>query len=256
MLEHDYFFLTSARSIIITLTTFSILLVATEVSAKVDAQAERYPQIITADYIEQIGREKIENTLNEQGEMRNFEIELARTVSDLRAPIGKLTYRVVLGKGIHYGGLTPASVQIIVDGRLFRTVSCFFTVHVFDTILVAAHDLRLETTVNENDFVLQEREIFSSTEVFMIDPTPIIGKVPVRIIKAGYPVTERLFQNPVAIETGMPVMIVARFNGVSVRTEGIALQRGRVGGYIKVKNVNTSKVLRAKVIDEKTVEVV
>lgn len=246
----------TARSIVFTLFVISSFLIATEVSAKINTQADRYPQIITGDYLEQIGREKIEETLLERGETRRFEIDLARTIVDARVPIGALTYKTVLGRGIHYGGLTPASIQIYVNGKLFRAVNCYFNVHVYDTVLIATHDLRLETPVTASDFALEEKEIFNSSEQFLLDPEPIIGKVPVRIIKSGSPVSERLFQNPIVVEIGSPVQIVASFNGVTVRTEGVAMQRGRVGGFIKVKNTVSSKILRVKVIDEKTVEVV
>lgn len=245
----------TARSIVFSLVIVSSLLIATEVSAKINTQAERYPQIITGDYLEQIGRQKIEETLIERGEIRRFEIDLNRVIQDVRVPIGALTYKVILGRGIHYGGLTPAAVQIFVGGKLFRAVNCYFNVHVYDTILVATHDLKLETPVVASDFALEEKEIFNASEQFMLDPEPILGKVPVRVIRSGSPVSERLFQNPIVIEVGSPVQIVATFNGVSVRTEGVAMQRGRVGGFIKVKNVLSSKILRVKVIDEHTVEV-
>ena len=245
----------TARSIIFSLVVFSSFLIATEVSAKVDTQAERYPQIITGDYLEQIGREKIESTLIERGESRRFEIDLDRRIFDMRVPIGAITFKTMLGRGIHYGGLTPVSIQIFVAGRLFRAVNCYYNVHVFDTVLVATHDLRQEVIVVPGDFSIEDKEIFSPTEEYLIDSTPIIGKVPVRVIKSGSPISARLFQNPIVIEVGSPVQIVAKMNGVSVQAEGVAMQRGRVGGYIKVKNSVSSKVIRVKIIDEKTVEV-
>ena len=36
---------------------------------------------------------------------------------------------------------------------------------------------------------------------------------------------------------------------------GIAMQKGRVGGRIKVRNANSSRILQGKVVDAATVEI-
>ena len=68
--------------------------------------------------------------------------------------------------------------------------------------------------------------------------------------------TKNMLRNPVVIEAGASVYITANNNGIIVKTEGVALQRGRAEEMIRVRNASSSKVLRVRVVDASTVEVV
>lgn len=60
----------------------------------------------------------------------------------------------------------------------------------------------------------------------------------------------------VVVQSGRQVRIVAAIGNVRASASGEARQNGRVGEIIRVYNQVTRKMLRAKVIDEQTVEVV
>jgi flagella basal body P-ring formation protein FlgA len=49
--------------------------------------------------------------------------------------------------------------------------------------------------------------------------------------------------------------MVARFNGLGVEARGIAMQRGGLGDIIRVKNISSKKILKARVIGEDRVEI-
>ena len=68
--------------------------------------------------------------------------------------------------------------------------------------------------------------------------------------------TQSMLQNPIIMQAGIPISIVANVNGVNIKTEGVTLQRGRKDDIIRVRNTRSAKVLRAKVLDAATVEVV
>ena len=64
-----------------------------------------------------------------------------------------------------------------------------------------------------------------------------------------------MLQNPVVLDVGSPVTILTSYRGIQVRAEGIAMQRGRVGKSIRVRNVKSAKILSGIVRDASTVEV-
>ncbi|MCL2683749.1 MAG: flagellar basal body P-ring formation chaperone FlgA [Synergistaceae bacterium] len=57
------------------------------------------------------------------------------------------------------------------------------------------------------------------------------------------------------IRSGTTVTMVARVNGLGVEVKGVAMQRGGLGDIIRVKNLSSKKVLRARIIGPDRVEI-
>ncbi|MBR6268862.1 MAG: flagellar basal body P-ring formation protein FlgA [Selenomonadaceae bacterium] len=218
-------------------------------------QDERYPQVIPADYIEALARERLEKTLEEQGETRRYTIMLSRKVQSMRCPEGTLVCETELPKDLRYGGLNPVYVKVYVNGALYRRSICYYELHVYGQMLVAARDLRPEQLLTAADVRFEEHEVENRSEFYLEDPALVVGRVPNRVIRSGSPITDGILQNPVVIDNGAPVQLVANYNGVKITTEGVALQKGRVGNIIRVRNATSSKILRGRVIDATTVEI-
>ena len=64
-----------------------------------------------------------------------------------------------------------------------------------------------------------------------------------------------MLKTPDILKAGAPVTIVSRVNGVEVKMDGVALEAGHAGDIIKVKNTASRKVLRGRIVDEVTVEI-
>lgn len=218
-------------------------------------QEEKFPQVIPAEQIESLAREKLERTLEEQGETRRYTIMLSRKVSAVRCPEGDIECKTELPKDVRYKGLNPVYVKVYVDGTLYRRSVCYYELHVYGPMLVAARDLRPEQVLTQADVRLEEHEVENRSEFYLEDPALVVGRVPGRVIRSGSPITDGSLLNPVVVNTGAPIQLVASYNGVRITTEGVAIQKGRVGDIIRVRNATSSKILRGRVIDATTVEV-
>ena len=150
---------------------------------------------------------------------------------------------------------TPVTLRIMVDGRTVKVLNFLVNVRIYDTVLVTNHDLRFDEPISESDFRLEEIVVDGRVEPLK-DFNAIKGLVPVRMIRAGSPVTIALFQEPLVIEVNQPVRIVTRINGVEVVAKGVSMGRGRIGKVIRVRNETSGKILSGRVIDAQTVEVV
>lgn len=213
-------------------------------------------QYITGKQIEALAIQEIENVLKNRNEYRRREINFARELDDISLPNGAIDIKINLPTtALSYTGMTPMRARISVNGKVQRDISFSVTVRVFDTVIVANHDLRIETPVTETDFRMEEVAVDGRTE-YCKDIKEVAGLVPHRYIRAGSPVAKSYFQQPVVISYGTPVKIVVRYNGLNVSAKGTAMSRGRIGEVIKVKNDASQKVLAAKVIDAQTVEVI
>ena len=89
-------------------------------------------------------------------------------------------------------------------------------------------------------------------KVFNGDINKVVAKVK---LLPNTIVLQRFVEIPFAIKRGQLVRIVAEKNGIYVETTGRALQNGRIGDTIKVKNIYSRKVIEGKVKDEETVVV-
>ncbi len=204
--------------------------------------------------LQAIALEAVENALAERGEYRRHEIFFTQHPTDIKLPEGTVDVRAELPSSINYVSLTPVRAIIYVNGRAYRTVSYTASVRVYDTVLVATHDLRVEVPVTTGDFRLAEVKIDGRNE-YVKDVAEVNGLVPHRFIRAGSPVTVSYFQQPVAVNIGQRVTIVVNYRGIRATAAGIVMTRGRVGSIVKVKNETSEKILSAKVIDSHTVEV-
>ncbi|MBR4903462.1 MAG: flagellar basal body P-ring formation protein FlgA [Selenomonadaceae bacterium] len=201
-----------------------------------------------------IALEALENALAESGEYRRHEIFFNQYPTDIKLPEGVIDIRAELPTAINYISLTPVRAIIFVNGRPYRTMSFTATVKVYDTVLVANHDLRIEVPVTASDFHLAEIKIDGRNE-YVKNASEVNGLVPHRFVRAGSPVSLSYFQQPVAVNPNQRVTIVVKYHGIRVTATGIVMTRGRIGSIVKVKNETSEKILSAKVIDSGTVEV-
>lgn len=198
---------------------------------------------------------KIESMLDERGDLRRREITLNRNLYDMDVPDGQLEIIPSVSSNINLVSYTPVTLRIMVDGRTVKVLNFVVNVRIYDTVLVANHDLRFDEPISESDFRLEEIVVDGRTEPLK-DFGAIKGLVPVRMIRAGSPVTIALFQEPLVIEANQPVRIVTRINGVEVVAKGVSMGRGRIGKVIRVRNETSGKILSGRVIDAQTVEVI
>ncbi len=199
-------------------------------------------------------RNAIENALAAQGENRRHEIIFTQKTFDVNLPEGIIDVSAQMPSQLSYISLNPVRLIVSVNGRMARTVSVTAKVNVYDTVLIANHDLRIEGIVNAGDFRLAEIAIDGRGD-YITDVDKVIGLVPHRFIRAGSPISLTYFRQPVVVNSGQLVNIVANINGVKATAKGIVMSRGRIGDLVKVKNEITKRILTAKVIDAQTVEI-
>lgn len=218
-------------------------------------QAERYPQRVTAAQFDQYASEKLEQALAATGETRSHEITLARPTQDMKAPAGELICQVDVPKAIRYTGTTPVHVSVYVNQVFYRRQILYYRVKVYDTALITTRDLKPDENIGAGDVKLADITVDEPTTTYLKDYAAIAGRVPTRFLSAGKPLTESVLQSALVIEVNTPITLVSNVGGVEVRAEGTALQRGRIGDRIRVKNTRSGRMLLGTVVDAHTVKV-
>jgi flagella basal body P-ring formation protein FlgA len=83
----------------------------------------------------------------------------------------------------------------------------------------------------------------------------IVGRTLKKDVATGTVVAYSMIEDPVVIQKGEVINIVAENKKLLVQTKGKAMEKGRMGDSIRVKNILSEKEIFGKVVDDNTVSV-
>jgi len=122
--------------------------------------------------------------------------------------------------------------------------------------LYARREIKKNEIFSKDDF--EEVEVFQTIKSYhnaIKSFKEIKGKVAKSRIKPYKKLYSHQFEAPYIIKKGEDVIIKARHGKLTLSTRGIARERGKLGKYIMVKTMFNNKILRAKIVASKKVEV-
>lgn len=128
-------------------------------------------------------------------------------------------------------------------------------INIFKKVIVAERTLSRGTRLSSADITLAEANIAGISHGFFTHSDEVIGKVLTRSIATGIPLTANYLKNPLVIKRGQSVTILARNDSFQVSMRGTALNKGREGDVISVRNNKTKRIVDATILSGNTVEV-
>jgi len=120
-------------------------------------------------------------------------------------------------------------------------------------VVVLAADAPANQPLGEQALVLERRDI-STVPDASSDLSQLAALSPRRPMRAGEIVRTRMLAATLLVKRGDTVAIVVRSGPVEVRNAGEALEAGREGQVLRVRNAATGRVIRARVLSEGMVE--
>lgn len=125
----------------------------------------------------------------------------------------------------------------------------------FNTVVTAKSFIARDSRITEAQLSYTKRDISSERQGYFTTHDLVIGKRSKRDINYGQLITAYDIEAAKVIKRGSEIRIMAADPQFSISMKGKALADGAVNDWIKVKNLSSSRVIEAKVIDEKTVQV-
>ena len=220
------------------------------------AQGDAFPTVLSSAQLSELASQKIEEKLGAMGETRRHELHLQRAASTMHLPAGEVTAVVEFPRGVPYGREFPTAFAVYIDGVLHRRATCYYKVTVYDRVLVAATDIRAEEAISPANARIEERAVDTLPDRTLTDFTRLDGRVAGRYIRKDASITPNMLAMPLVMRAGNAVELVLDANGIVIRAEGVALEPGRIGYEIRVRNVRSGKILRGKVLDAATVQII
>ncbi|VVO40874.1 hypothetical protein PS704_05839 [Pseudomonas fluorescens] len=184
------------------------------------------------------GRYEIQvNQLDARLRMPMCDKELTASLESPAKPLGRVTVKV------RCEGSSPWTVFVPAQVRLFRDV------------VTVTRPLRRTGIVEPDDVMLRERDISLIGQGYLTSVDQAIGQRLTRPMVTDQVITLVHLEQAEVIRKGDQVVITARSGTLSVRMPGEALSNGGMAEQIRVKNLNSRRVIKAQVTAPGQVEV-
>ncbi|MFJ2366903.1 flagellar basal body P-ring formation chaperone FlgA [Pseudomonas sp. NPDC087697] len=184
------------------------------------------------------GRYEIEvNKLDPRMHMPACDKELTATLESPARPIGRVTVKV------RCDGASPWTVFVPAQVRLFREV------------VTTTRPLNRTGIIEPSDVMLRERDISLINQGYLTNVDQAIGQKLARPMVIDQVITLVHLEQAEVVRKGDQVVITARSGTLSVRMPGEALSNGGLNEQIRVKNLNSQRVIKAQVMAPGQVEV-
>ncbi|MGE7992458.1 flagellar basal body P-ring formation chaperone FlgA [Pseudomonas sp. NPDC089554] len=152
-------------------------------------------------------------------------------------PIGRVTVRVRCDSAAPWTVFVPAQV------KLFRDV------------VVMTRPLKRDSVIDENAVAMRERDVSTLGAGFLTQLEQAVGMKLLRPTTLDQVLTLQHLEQAEVIRKGDHVVITARSGTLNVRMPGEALSKGGLTEQIRVRNLNSKRVVKARVIGPGQVEV-
>jgi flagella basal body P-ring formation protein FlgA len=184
------------------------------------------------------GRYQIEvNNLDPRLRMPACDRELTATLESPAQPLGRVTVRV------RCEGSGPWTVFVPAQVKLFREV------------VTTTRPMKRDSVIGEGDVSLRERDVGSLGQGYLVSLDEAVGMKLVRPTVVDQVLTPVFLEQMALIQKGDQVVIVARSGTLAVRMPGEALAKGGMSEQIRVRNLNSKRVVKARVTGPGQVEV-
>ncbi|QDV98352.1 flagellar basal body P-ring formation protein FlgA [Pseudomonas sp. ATCC 43928] len=184
------------------------------------------------------GRYEIQvNQLDPRLRMPMCDKELTATLESPARPLGRVTVKV------RCEGASPWTVFVPAQVKLFRD------------IVTTTRPLKRTGIIEPQDVTLRERDISLINQGFLTSVDQAIGQKLTRPMVADQIITLVHLEQAEVVRKGDQVVITARSGTLSVRMPGEALSNGGLSEQIRVKNLNSQRVIKAQVTAPGQVEV-
>lgn len=152
-------------------------------------------------------------------------------------PVGRVTVRVTCDSDIQWRLFVPATVEL------------------YQQVLVTTRPLARHNVIAAQDITLRERNVGNISGGYLMRPELAIGMRVRRPVAADTVISPNQLEQDETVKRGDKVIISAANSRVSVRMSGEALESGSTGSQIRVRNLRSDRVVRARIIGPGQVEV-
>lgn len=187
----------------------------------------------------------------------------AAGISDFRVrgknifPAGNFEIKpVAVFRGMNMGNFS-LPVEVYIDGKMEGRLTLSGKIEKNVRVVCALRDIRKNEIISASDIRIEKLGAEKRMGVgFLTDTSLAVGKQTRSDIKTGAVLYEKNLFMPSVLKKGDRVRLVAKSGRLTIETLAEAMSDGKSGERIRVRNIDTGKLVSATVIDSGTVETV
>jgi flagella basal body P-ring formation protein FlgA len=209
---------------------------------------------IDRDQIEQIVRAFLQQQAGAKPGIA-IAIKDIRVPESVQLPKGPFTARVSAPKNSELAGQLPLQVVFTVEPDFERRIGVTASLEQRVNVVVARRPLGRFKPIDAADVELRAVDVAGLPADRIDDPDVAIGKRTRRALDSGTVLRPDLLEFPPLVKRGDRVRIIAESTGLRISAFGQVKQKGAQGELIPVVNLDSNKVIHARVVDAMTVRI-
>lgn len=142
------------------------------------------------------------------------------------------------------------------DGIPFFKTPVFFKVRVFEYVVIAKRKINRAQPLSSENVFIARRETTKARGMVFSSIEDLNGKTAVRAIIPNTIITENMVETPPTVLKGNLVKVFIKSSSFSIVTKGLAQETGYTGKIIRVKSVDSEKILYGRIIDSESVQII
>ena len=212
-------------------------------------------QVISGDLILEVARSYILS--HPPWDEYDVKVGFKREMADIPAYLnGKVELAVEQTGDPGLADVNLLKMRIDIGGVEYARINVGPYISINLPIVVASHDIERGSIIGEGDLSIETRDLTGKRlNKPLIDTAEAVGLEAKQKIKDDDPVLSRHLEKPLLVERGKDVTAIVYATGVQVTLIGQALDNGRMGDTVRVKNRATGKIITGEVIGHRLVEV-
>jgi flagella basal body P-ring formation protein FlgA len=208
-----------------------------------------------------VGREQMEQIVRDFIRRQVPDDPSALRIKDIRVPdpvvlpAGHLTTSVLAPRNTELSGIVPLTVVLKVGEDAERRVGVTVNLERLVTVVVTRRPLGRYKPIEDDDIELKPMDLADLPADRITDPEAVVGKRTRRALDSGAVLRPDLVELPPLVKRGDRVRIIAEADGLRISAAGQVKQKGCLGEIVPVANLDSNKVVHARVVDSQTVRI-
>lgn len=145
--------------------------------------------------------------------------------------------------------------ELSVNGHLIKALPLRVSVEVFRSVVMAKKNIEKGEMFTMENVGLIRTPVSKLFGEYISRLDEVLGRTAATSLMIGAVLKLNCFYDPPVIKRGQMVQAMVQYGNVEIAAEVQAVEDGKIGDHIRVENTDTHKLLRAKILDEKTVQV-
>lgn len=144
-------------------------------------------------------------------------------------------------------------VEIEGKNRRVQNVYVSFRVIKKTRVFVMTENGKRGDVIRRDSVAVRETNLNDRRSAYPSRLEDVVGKTLKKDVPEGTVITSQLLDNPIVIEKGEVVNIIAENSRLVVRAKGRALEKGKMGDSIRVKNTSSDREIYGKVVGDNAI---